>query len=180
VPRRPARRVLAAASTMLTAAALALAAAVLLPALLGYERYVLTSGSMAGTYGTGSLVYARSVPVGDLRVGDVITYTPPAGSGPAGLVTHRIVSIRRRPGGVPEFRTKGDANAAIDGWRFELRAPTQARVAFGIPLLGYGLAALSDRGLRIALIGLPALLIAAAALAGLWRDAGREAGEAAS
>jgi signal peptidase I len=180
VPRRPTRRVRAAVSTTLTGAALALAAAVLVPALLGYERYVLTSGSMTGTYGTGALVYARTVPVGDLSVGDVITYTPPAGSGPTGLVTHRVVSIERRPGGAREFRTKGDANAAPDPWRFELHAPTQARVAFGIPLLGHGLAALSARGLRMALIGLPALLIAAAALARLWRDAGREAGEATS
>jgi signal peptidase I len=173
--RASSRLMRGAVSWTLTALALGLAGAVLVPALLGFERYVLTSGSMAGTYGTGSLVYARTVPTADLREGDVITYTPPAGSGPRGLVTHRIVSIERRAGGGREFRTKGDANAAPDPWRFGLPARTQARVAFGVPLLGYGLAALNDRSLRFVLIGLPALLIAVAALAGLWRDAGREA-----
>jgi signal peptidase len=179
MPRRPTRRLRSAVSWTLTALALSLAAAVLVPAVLGFERYVLTSGSMAGAYGTGSLVYARAVPTADLRVGDVITYTPPAGSGPTGLVTHRIVSIESRRDGAREFRTKGDANAAPDPWRFELNAPAQARVAFGLPLLGHGLAALSDRDLRMGLIGAPALLIAVAALAGLWRDAGREAQRAA-
>jgi signal peptidase I len=181
---RPAtRRLRSAVSALLTACALGLAGAVLVPALLGLERYVLTSGSMAGSYGTGSIVYARAVPVADLRVGDVITYTPPADVGPpapAGLVTHRIVSIERRSDGARQFRTKGDANAAADPWRFTLRAPTQARVSFGLPLLGYGLAALSDRTLRMLLIGVPALLVAAGALAGLWRDAGRETRRAAS
>ena len=59
----------------------------ILPGLFGYQRYVITSGSMTGTYDRGSVVFADVVPVSDLRVGDVITYTPPPGSGPDGLVT---------------------------------------------------------------------------------------------
>ena len=50
---------------------------------------------MTGTYDRGSLVLDEVVPVASLREGDVITYRPPAGSGPAGLVTHRIVKISR-------------------------------------------------------------------------------------
>jgi hypothetical protein len=51
----------------------------------------------------------------------------------------------------------------------------QARVAFHIPYLGFGIAALSDRMLRMVVIGLPALLIAISTLAGLWRDTSPEA-----
>ena len=48
-------------------AALLLALTVLVPALLGYQRYVITSGSMTGTYDRGSLVFDKVVPTSSLR-----------------------------------------------------------------------------------------------------------------
>jgi signal peptidase len=171
----PLRRI---AGGLLTAGAVALAAAVLVPALLGYQRYVITSGSMTGTYDRGSIVYDRVVPTRSLDVGDVITYAPPAGAGPAGLVTHRIAAITPQPGGARVFRTKGDANPVKDPWTFTLTRPTQARVAFHLPYVGYALAALAERKVRMILIGVPALLVALSVLAGLWREAGEAAAEA--
>jgi signal peptidase len=162
---------------LLTAVAIALAAAVLVPALLGYQRYVITSGSMTGTYDRGSLVYDRVVPTASLRVGDVITYDPPTGAGPAGLVTHRIVSIAPGPGAARVFRTKGDFNPSVDPWTFSLTNRTQARVAFHLPYVGFALAALADRSLRMLIIGVPALLVALTVLAGLWREAGETVAE---
>jgi signal peptidase I len=156
------------------ATCLALAAAVLLPAALGYQRYVITSGSMSGTYDRGSLVYAREVPTATLRVGDVITYAPPPTAGPKGLVTHRIVWMGRDRTGAPTFRTKGDANAVRDPWRFTLQRPQQVRAAFHVPYVGFALAALGIREVRMLLIGLPALLIAVGTLARLWHRAGVE------
>jgi signal peptidase I len=156
------------------AVSFALAAAVLLPAALGYQRYVITSGSMAGTYDRGSLVYAREVPTASLRVGDVITYAPPAAAGPDGLVTHRIVWAGRDRSGARAFRTKGDANRTPDPWRFTLARPRQARAALHIPYVGFALAALAVREVRMLLIGLPALLIALGTLARLWQKAGVE------
>ena len=41
--------------------------------------------------------------------------------------------------------------------------------------MGFALAALAQRELRMLIVGLPALLIALFVMAGLWRDAGREA-----
>jgi signal peptidase len=157
------RRVL---GLLLGAAALILAFAVLVPALLGYQRYVITSGSMTGTYDRGSLVFDRVVPTASLRAGDVITFRPP---GHAGLVTHRIASVRVAAG-KRVFTTKGDANRVADAWGPIALRDTQARVAFHLPYLGYGLATLSDRRVRMIVIGVPALLIALAALSGLWRD----------
>ena len=148
----------------------AAAALVALP-LAGFHRYVITGGSMGGTIERGAMTFAKEVPVGDLRVGDVITYTPPRGSGPEGLVTHRIVSIRREHGR-RVFRTKGDANAGVDPWTFELDRPTQARVAFQLPYAGYAFALASDRRHRTLVVGLLAFLVVAATLARLWRDAG--------
>jgi signal peptidase len=161
-------------SFLLCAAALVLALAVLVPALVGFQRYVITSGSMTGTYDRGSLVFDRVVATSGLREGDVITFRPP---GQAGLVTHRIVSVRTVRG-QRVFTTKGDANHTADVWGpLTLRDARQARVAFHVPYVGYGIAALSDRRVRMVVIGLPALLIAISTLAGLWRDTSPQARE---
>jgi signal peptidase len=160
----------------LVAAAVALAALMLVPALLGYQRYVITGGSMSGTYDRGSLVFDRAVPTAQLREGDVITFRPPPSAGIAhrGLVTHRIAAITHDRTGARVFRTKGDANTAGDPYAFSLHRGTQARVAFHVPYVGYAFAALGIRWVRMLLIGLPALLVALTVLAGLWRDAGQE------
>lgn len=170
-----ARRIARVTSTLLLAAGLLFGAILALSALMGWQRYVIVSGSMTGTYDRGSLVLDEVVPVAALKVGDVITYRPPSGSGPDGLVTHRIVSIAADGGGRRVFRTKGDANRAADPWTFTLQQGRQARVKLGIPYAGFAVAALSRRDLRMLVVGVPAALIALVSLAGLWRDAGLEA-----
>ncbi len=143
----------------------------LVPALLGYQRYVITGGSMTGSIPKGSVIYSRLTPVESLREGDVITFVPPGLTQP---VTHRIVSIR--PDGDAEltFRTKGDFNASVDPWDVHLTGPAQARYSFHVPYIGYALAALAIRQVRMLLIGVPALIIALSLLVSLWREAGEE------
>src|SRR5438045_9435672 len=97
-------------STTALVVALALAGLMLLRPLFGYQRYVITGGSMAGSIDRGSLLFSKKVPQSELKVGDVITYQPPKGAGPRELVTHRIVSIKHSASGAPVFQTKGDAN----------------------------------------------------------------------
>jgi signal peptidase I len=144
--------------------------ATLAPALFGYERYVLVGQSMEPTIHRGSLVYDEVVPTGELRVSDVITYVPPGSSAP---VTHRISRRERQPDGRMSFRTKGDNNRAEDLRPFTLDRPEQARVAFAVPYAGYLFIMLGSQQARMALLVLPALLIALAMLVRLWRDAGR-------
>jgi signal peptidase I len=170
-----ARRIARACSALVLAAGLLFGALLVLPAALGWQRYVITSGSMTGSYDRGSLVLDEVVPVSELRVGDVITYRPPAGAGPAGLVTHRIAEISRDDLGRRMFRTKGDANGSADPWTFALPEGEQARVRLGVPYAGFALAALGRRDLRMLIVGLPAALIALTSIAGLWREAGIEA-----
>ena len=169
-PRSPRQRFGTVLATALCAACLGLAGLMLLPGLLGYQRYVITSGSMTGTYDRGSIVFDDVVPVSDLRVGDAITYTPPPGSGPSGRITHRIVWIGSDQFGRRALRTQGDANESADPWTFTIDGPTQARVAFHVPYVGYVLSALAIRQARMLLIGLPALLIAVAIVLGFRRD----------
>jgi signal peptidase len=163
-----ARRVIRAGTALLLAAGMLLGALLILPALAGYQRYVIVSGSMTGTYDRGSVVFDRVVPTSALHTGDVITYRPPADSGIDHLVTHRIHAIATH-GGARVYRTKGDANAVADPWTFTLPNATQARVSFHVPYAGFAVAALSDRRLRMLVVGLPALLIAVSSLASLWR-----------
>ena len=127
---------------------------------------------MTGTYDRGSVVFDRVVPTAALRTGDVITFAPPAHAGP-GDAPHPLGAHRRRQARLhhqgrlqPARRPLGRAHA---------RRRTQARVAFHVPYVGFGIAALSFRQVRMLLIGLPALLIALATLAGMWKQAGLEA-----
>src|SRR5688500_11279900 len=98
-----ARRIARVVSTLVVAAGLLLGALLIGPAALGMQRYVIVSGSMTGTHDRGSLVLDEVAAVEQLRVGDVITYRPPAGAGPTGLVTHRIAAITRDKVGTPVF-----------------------------------------------------------------------------
>ena len=127
---------------------------------------------MTGTIPKGAVIYSRITPAAQLKVGDIITFTPP-GFGEA--VTHRIIAIEEGPDGRPAYRTKGDFNEAADPWNpVTLNEPQQARYVFQVPFLGYALVLLGMRAVRIALIGLPAVLIALSLLWSLWREAGEQ------
>ena len=160
----------------LTFAAMLLAAAVMLgPAILGFHRYVILTGSMTGTYDRGSIVFDRQVPTSSLKVGDPITYDPPPGFTSQARVSHRIWSIHVGPNGERVFRTKGDANQRPDIWNFTLNHQMQDKVAFHVPELGYLFLMLSIRDFRVVLVGLPTLLIGLVLLRQLWREGGDEA-----
>lgn len=169
------QRVGRAAVTAAAIVAAVIAALMLVPGLVGLDRYVITGGSMSGTFERGALVFERKVPVADLEVGDVITYLPPADSGIAELVTHRIVSIEANPDGsdAPVFRTQGDANADADPWTFVLTDPVQPRLVAFVPEAGWVFIALSDARLRVLAIGLPAGIIALLFLRDLVRSLAR-------
>ena len=163
------------AITAIAIAATIIAALMFVPGLLGLDRYVITGGSMSGTFERGALVFEEQVPVSDLRPGDVITYLPPAGSGVTELVTHRIVSIEPHPNGgdAMVFRTQGDANAGIDPWTFTLADSVQPRVVGWVPAVGWVFIALADPRIRMLAIGLPAAAIALLFLRDLVRTTAR-------
>ena len=163
------------ATVACVAALLFVVGAILLPAVLGIQRYVITGGSMTGTIPKGAVIYSRVTPVERLEVGDIITFHPP---GYSTAVTHRIVAVESGPGGQRAFRTKGDFNEVADPWNpIMLNESQQARYLFHIPLFGYVLAALAVRSVRLVLIGLPALLIALSLLWSLWAQGGKELSE---
>jgi signal peptidase len=124
---------------------------VLLPTVLGLDRYVVSDRSMDGSLARGSVVMARQVGPTDLAVGDVITFRPPGGS-PHDRVTRRIVAIED---GVAI--TQGDTTGSADTLALPLdREDTYARAWLGVPWIGYPF--VMDGGW---------ILLAAAALAAL-------------
>ena len=156
--------------------AFAAVAVTFLPGLLGYQRYVLVGSSMEPTIHRGSLVFDEVVPVAQLRKGDVVTYVPPGRTQP---VTHRLISVKhpKQLNGRALFRTQGDNVPDPDMRAFTLDKPTQARYSFAVPYLGWVFVALGTPQMRLILLVVPALLIALAMVARLWREGGRLAAE---
>jgi signal peptidase I len=104
---------------------------VLLPAVLGLDRFVVTDRATDGAPGRGSVVLAREVLPSDLRAGDVITFRPPGGS-PDERVARRIISISD-----DVATTRAGSTGRTDTWSVPLTAPTYPRVWLGIPWIGY-------------------------------------------
>ena len=169
--RRRLARVGNALSSLLLLAIFLVAAGYVVPSFLGYERYIITGGSMAGTYDKGSIVFEEVVPSEQLEVGDVITYMPPPSSGVSDLVTHRIITIKDGRDGGLVFRTQGDANPHRDPWVFALDGATQPVVTYSVPYVGWAFLFLADPEHRMWVIGGPAALVALLSLAEAARNA---------
>ena len=99
-------------TAVLLAAASVLAVAVLVPRLGGAAPYTVLTGSMQPAYSPGSMIVVRPVAADDVALGTVITFQ--LASGRPEVVTHRVVTIARKPDGELRFQTKGDANDAPD------------------------------------------------------------------
>jgi len=156
------------AFTLVTALAIGVALLlIVVPVVFHYERYVITGGSMEPTIHKGAVAFDKVVPVAELEVGDVITFVPPESSSP---VTHRIVAVAADDRGRPVFTTRGDANEYDDPWQVSLPGPVQARYSFQVPYLGYGLAALTLRPVRLLVLAVPAFVVGLSLLVSVWRD----------
>lgn len=137
-----------------------------LPSFLGYESFVVYSGSMEPAIGVGDLVVVGPARPESLMVGDIITYR--TAQRPDVVVTHRLVEIGLDEQGRMVFHTKGDANNVVDQVVVEPRA-VLGRVAYAVPKVGY-LVEFSRRAEgKLLLIGIPGLLLALDYLLGARR-----------
>ncbi|MGH2784233.1 MAG: signal peptidase I [Actinomycetota bacterium] len=103
-------RVVAGALAAAAIGAVALLAFAFVPTLFGADASIVTSGSMGEAAPIGSVVVSRLVDAHAVSVGDVITFRYP--TSPTSI-THRVVEVADDATG-RVFRTKGDANPAID------------------------------------------------------------------
>ena len=82
------------------------------PDFAGIRPFIVMSGSMEPGIMTGDLIVDRSINVDELKAGDIISFTDPAGNG-VSVVTHRIVGVTEQ-NGEKAFRTRGDNNNTED------------------------------------------------------------------
>jgi signal peptidase I len=163
--KRIARRAVSVATWLVVACAAAVAIAVGLPSVLGFKSFTVMSGSMEPAIGTGSVVVERPIAPSEARVGDVVTFKDPEGTGR--LITHRVTRVRFS-GATASFVTKGDANNNSERWTVPADGSI-GRVAYHVPKVGYAMAYAGGRNGRLLLIVLPALLLAAFEIARIWR-----------
>jgi signal peptidase I len=163
--RRAARRTLTIVTWGVVACAAAVMLAIGLPNLLGYKSFTVMSGSMEPAIGTGAVVVERPIAPREARVGDVVTFKDPEGTGR--LITHRVTSVRVR-GGTAQFVTQGDANNTPERWNVPADGSI-GRVAYDVPKIGYVMVYAGSKHGRLLLFALPVLLLAGYELVRIWR-----------
>jgi signal peptidase len=136
-----------------------------------FQVMAVLTGSMRPVAPRGSLAVVAPKPLGELRVGDVLTYSIPVED--HHVITHRVVDLIDVGGGRRDVRTKGDANSAPDPWTAELRDPQVWTERFAIPHGGDALALL--RGGVGHRVGQAApFLVAALAILRIWASPATE------
>lgn len=157
------------ASWAVAAFALAILLSAALPLALGARSMVVRSGSMTPAIRTGDVVVVRPIDPIEARVGDIVTFKDPEGSGR--LLVHRVRAISRQ-GGQVAITTQGDANSTQEHWRVPVDG-TIGTVVYRVPLLGFATSWIGSPGGRIGLIIVPGLLLAVSMLVAIWRPSAR-------
>jgi signal peptidase I len=153
------------AISLLAGAGLAIFAVIVLPSLFGGRSLTVMSGSMEPALGVGDVIIDSRVSPAQVRVGDIVTFTDPEGTGK--LITHRVRHVRISDG-TAHLVTKGDNTNAVERWDMPASG-SLGRAEARIPLLGYAVFWLHGPLARLALIVIPALLLAGFELWRIWR-----------
>ena len=136
-------RILGVIGNVLMVLVLAACLSLVIPKALGYDAYVVVSGSMEPSIPVGSLVYSHKIDPASLQKGDVIVFVDPARS--TTPITHRVVANDTAAGAVT---TKGDANE-----REDVNPATYdniiGKVAAHVPRVGFIAAMLTSKAGKI-------------------------------
>jgi signal peptidase I len=146
-----------------------LVAAVTVPVAFGLHPMTVLTGSMRPTIQPGDMVVDQSISPSQIRVGDIVTFRDPHGTR---TITHRVreVSISE---GQARVTTRGDANDTVEKWQVPLTG-TVGRVVYQVPKIGYPVTWSHTRNGRLAMVSIPALLLAIWAMAKIWRSSEEE------
>lgn len=83
------------------------------PTVGGVFPMIVLTDSMSGTFESGDLIICHTESAENIKVGDVICFYDPMGSGNT-TVTHRVIEITEDKNGSLAWKTKGDANNTED------------------------------------------------------------------
>ncbi|WP_228507639.1 signal peptidase I [Herbiconiux sp. VKM Ac-1786] len=107
---------------------------ILLPLAVGGRPLTVLTQSMEPGLPPGTLIIVKPEPVGEIRLGDVVTYQ--IESGKPGVVSHRVVEKTFATDGSLTFRTKGDNNDAVDEQPVR-EVQIVGVLWYSVPLLGW-------------------------------------------
>lgn len=127
----------------------------------GIKTFVVQSGSMEPSIGTGSVVVVK--PAETYVKDDVITFGPRSKTKPP--TTHRIIEVKEDG----NFVTKGDANTDED-IRAVSRYEVIGKVLFSVPLIGYAVATAQKPWGFMVIVVIPAVLIIWEEAHKIWRE----------
>lgn len=103
-------------------------AAALLPRLLDYTPYAISSDSMAPILNRGDLIFTRPASFDSLAPGDIVVFDTETGP-----VTHRVYSVDEA---ARTLRTKADGSSYLDPVPVE-ECQLLGRAVYKLPLLGH-------------------------------------------
>ena len=139
--------------------------AVTVPAAFGLHPMTVLTGSMRPTIQPGDMVVDEPISPSQIRVGDIVTFREPHGTR---TITHRVreVSISE---GQARVTTRGDANDTVEKWQVPVTGSV-GRVVYEVPKIGYPVTWSHTRNGRLALVSIPALMLAMWAMVKIWRS----------
>ncbi len=106
---------------------------IVVPRVAGATPMTILTTSMEPRLPPGTLIVVKPTPIGQIRVGDVMTYQ--IHSGDPAVVSHRVVTIASSSDGTKSFITKGDNNAEADPPVAEVQV--RGVVWYSVPWIGY-------------------------------------------
>jgi signal peptidase I len=139
--------------------------AVTAPMAVGLRPLTVLTGSMQPTIKPGDMIVDEPVSASQIRVGDIVTYREPHGTR---TITHRVRSVSISQGQT-HVVTKGDANHTVEKWQVPDTGEV-GRVVYAVPKLGYPITWSHTRNGRLALVSIPAFVLAIWALLRIWRS----------
>jgi signal peptidase I len=161
----PLRILSAFGASLVLGAVLSIGVVLALPYVTNGRAFTVMSGSMEPTLRVGDVVVDERISPFQARIGDIVTFTDPNGSGK--LYTHRVrrITIGR---GYANFTTKGDANNDVEHWSVALNGSI-GRVRYDLPRIGYALFYVRSSYGKLLLLLLPASIGGFVVLRRIWR-----------
>jgi signal peptidase I len=142
-----------------------LVVAVTVPVAFGLHPMTVLTGSMRPTIQPGDMVVDEPISPSQIRVGDIVTFREPHGTR---TITHRVRDISISEGQA-RVTTRGDANDTVEKWQIPVTGSV-GRVVYMVPKIGYPVTWSHTRNGRLALVSIPALVLAMWAMVKIWRS----------
>ena len=135
------------------------------PKVLGGQSMAVLSDSMSPAVETGDEVIVLPVDAAALEPGEIAVFNDPKGTGR--VYQHRVQWVLTDVDRV-RVVTKGDANSNAERWSVPLGKDV-GRVVARVPKAGFLLGRMDSPWLFLALVAIPALLLAGSLLVSIWR-----------